>query len=150
MVHLRKDAKVSLLAKVPLFERCTRRELSKIAAIAREAEYPASTAVVREGGPGSELFIVLDGEVDVRRGGRKLATLRQGDFFGEIALITGSPRTATVTAGTKMHALVIGSRDFRRLLNDSPAIQNKLLQEVGERLERLSAGHPHQRIRLNV
>jgi CRP/FNR family cyclic AMP-dependent transcriptional regulator len=147
-VHLRKDAKVSLLSRVPLFERCSRRDLAKIASIAHEVEYPAATPVVRKGDPGNELFLVVDGEVDVRRGVRKLATLRAGNFFGEIALITGSPRTATVTTGTPMRALVIASRDFRKLLQDSPDIQFKVLQEVGQRLEERSSRHAPQRIRL--
>jgi len=147
-VHLRKDAKVSLLANVPLFERCSRRDLAKIAAIARDVEYPAAIPVVREGEPGTELFIVVHGEVDVRRGSRKLATLRAGKFFGEIALITGSPRTATVTTGTQLQALVITGPDFRKLLQDSPDIQFKVLQEFGERLEQLSSRQAPQRIRL--
>ena len=83
-----------------------------------------------------------------RRGGRKLATLRKGHFFGEIALITGSARTATVTTGTPLRALVISRNDFRKLLHDSPALQFKLLQEVAKRLEQMSVGHAHQRILL--
>lgn len=137
-----------LLANVPLFERCSRSDLAKIAAIAHETDFPPATAVVSEGEVGSEMFIVLEGEVDVRRGGRKLATLRKGDFFGEVALITGSARTATVTTCTQLRALVIGRNDFRKLLYDSPALQFKLLQEVAERLEQLTAGHAHQRILL--
>jgi CRP-like cAMP-binding protein len=147
-VRLRKDAKVSLLAKVPLFEQCSRRQLAKIAAIAHEIECPAATPVVREGDAGSELFIVVHGEVDVRSGARRVATLREGNFFGEIAVITGSPRTATVTTGTPMRALVIPSRDFRKLLQDSPDIQFNVLQEVSRRLEERSSRQTPQRMRL--
>jgi CRP-like cAMP-binding protein len=147
-VRLRKDTKVSLLANVPLFERCSRRDLAKIAAIAHETDFPPATAVVTEGDVGNEMFIVLEGEVDVRRGGRKIATLRKGNFFGEIALITGSARTATVTTGTSLRALVISRNDFRELLYESPALQFKLLQEVGERLEQLTADPAHRRILL--
>ncbi len=141
---------MSLLARVPLFERCSRRDLAKIASIARGLEYPAATSVVREGESGGELFIVVDGEVDIRRGSRRLATLGAGDFFGEIALITGSARTATVTSGTPLQALVITSRDFRKLLRDAPDIQLKVLQEVGLRLEELSLHEAPQRIRLRT
>ena len=141
---------MSLLTTVPLFERCSRRDLAKIASIARDVEYPPATTVVREGDSGAELFVVVDGEVDVRKGGRKMATLGAGNFFGEMALITGSPRTATVTTGTRLRALVITNRDFRKLLQGSPDIQFKLLQEVGERLEQLSSRQAPQRIRLRV
>jgi CRP-like cAMP-binding protein len=147
-MHLRKDAKVSLLAGIPLFEKCSRRQLAKIASIAREVEYPAATPVVRKGEPGSEFFVVVEGEADVRTGVRKLATLRPGSFFGEIALITGSPRTATVTTGTPIRALVISSDDFRRLLQGSPDLEFKVLQEIARRLERLSSDQAPQRVRL--
>ena len=147
-MRLRKDAKVSLLGNIPLFERCSRRQLAKIASIAREAEYPAATAVVRKGEQGTDFFVVLDGEADVRTGARKLATLRAGNFFGEVALVTGSLRTATVTTGTPMRALVISNRDFRKLLHDAPDLQFKVLQEIGRRLERASSEQAHQRVRL--
>jgi CRP-like cAMP-binding protein len=147
-MRLRKDAKMSLLAKIPLFERCSRRQLAKIASIAREVQYPASTPVVQQGKPGDDFFLVVEGEADVRAGARKLATLRPGSFFGEIALVTGSRRTATVTTGTPMRALVIASQEFHTLLQDSPDIQRKILQQIGSRLEKLSSDQPHQRIRL--
>ena len=139
---------MSLLARVPLFERCSRRELAKIASIASEVEYPAGTPVVREGGRAGEFFVVVEGEVDVRKGGRKLATLGAGSFFGEIALISDSPRTATVTTGTPLHLLFIRSVDFRALLKRSPDVEYKILQAAAERLERLSSVHEPRRIRL--
>jgi CRP-like cAMP-binding protein len=147
-VRLRKDAKVSLLKRVALFERCSKRDLGKIGSLAREIEYPAGTLVVREGEPGSELFIIIEGEVDVRSGARKVATLPAGNYFGEIALITGSPRTASVTTGTPVRALVIRGGDFRKLLQDSPELQFKVLQEVGRRVEERSWSRAPQRIRL--
>ena len=103
---------MSLLKRVPLFERCSKRDLDKIGSLAREIEYPAGTPVVREGEPGIELFIIVEGEVDIRSRARKLATLPAGNYFGEIALITGSPRTASVTTGTPVRALVIEGPTF--------------------------------------
>jgi CRP/FNR family cyclic AMP-dependent transcriptional regulator len=117
-------------------------------AVAHEVDYPAATPVVREGDTGSELFIVVHGEVDVRSRARRLATLRGGNFFGEMAVITGSPRTATVTTGTPVHALVIAGRDFQKLLQDSPDIQFKVLQEVSRRLEERRSRQMPQRMRL--
>ena len=147
-MRLRKDAKMAVLGEIPLFERCSRRQLARIAAIAREVQYPAATPVVQQGKQGSDFFVVVDGEADVRRGARKLATLKAGNFFGEIALVTGSRRTATVTTGTPMRALVIARRDFRKLLQDSPDLQLKILEEIGSRLEKLASDQPQQRIRL--
>ena len=139
---------MSLLKRVPLFERCSKRDLGRISSLAREVEYPAGTPILREGEPGGELFIIVEGEVDVRTKARKLATLPAGNYFGEIALITGSPRMASVTTGTPVRALVIEGRDFRKLLQDSPDIQFKVLQEVGRRLEQRSSRQAPQRIRL--
>jgi hypothetical protein len=123
-------------------------QLAKIASIAREVQYPAATPVVQQGKPGSDFFVVVDAEADVRRGARQLATLRAGSFSGEIALVTGSRRAATVTTGIPMRALVITRHDFRKLRQDSPDLQMKILQEVGSRLEKLSSDQPQQRIRL--
>src|SRR5581483_225265 len=146
-VRLRKDAKVSLLRRVPLFEQCSNRDLGKIGSLAREVDYAAGTPIVRQGEPGRELFIIVDGEVDVRSGARKLATLPAGNYFGEMALVTGSPRTASVTTGTPVRALVIEAKDFRKLLQDSPEIQRKVLAELGRRLEEQSSRRAPQRIR---
>jgi CRP-like cAMP-binding protein len=147
-VGLRRDAKVSLLARVPLFERCSGRELARVAAIAQEVDYPAATPVLREGEHGAEFFVVVEGEVDIRRGAGTLDTIRAGGFFGEIALITGSPRTATVTTGTPVKALVIERDDFRALLEGSPPIQLKVLEAVSERLERLTTPAAPRPLRL--
>ena len=133
-MRLRRDAKIQFLRRVPLFERCSQRELQQIAAIAKEAEYPEGRTLVREGAPGSDFFVVLAGEVDVRRKGRKLRTLRRGDFFGEIALLARSRRTATVTTGTPVEALVVPGRDFKQLLKRVPTLQLKVLEELAERL----------------
>lgn len=133
-MRLRRDARVEFIRSVPLFERCSQKELRQIAAIAHEAAYPQNAALVREGEPGSDFFVVLAGEVDVRRKGRKLNTLRRGDFFGEIALLARSPRTATVTTGTPVEALVVPGREFKQLLKRTPTLQLKVLEELAERL----------------
>jgi CRP-like cAMP-binding protein len=86
---------------------------------------------------GREFFVVLEGDVEVTRGGHELQRRGPGDFFGEIALVTNVPRTATVTATSPVRALVITDRDFRRLLEDSPRIQLKVLEALAERLAEL-------------
>ena len=95
---LRADTRVDLLRGLPLFELCSKRDLRRIAAIAVEREVEAGTELIREGEPGTEFYVVVEGEVDVRRRGRRVARLGNGSFVGEIALLSRSPRTATVIA----------------------------------------------------
>jgi CRP-like cAMP-binding protein len=132
---LRPNAKVKLLKQVPLFEQCSRHELDVIAAIADEIDFRAGKQLTREGAPGREFFIIVEGTAEVTRGNRKLRALSDGDFFGEISLITRLPRTATVTAISPLHALVVTDRAFRRMLEQQPAIQRKVVEALGERLD---------------
>jgi CRP/FNR family transcriptional regulator, cyclic AMP receptor protein len=131
---LRKDAKIDLLRRVPLFERCTRRELQQIAAVADELDLPAGRTLTREGRTGYEFIVLADGAAEVRRKNRVVNTLRSGDFLGEIALITGAPRTATVTTTKPSKVLVVTARDFRRLLRETPSTQLKVLEALAARL----------------
>ena len=124
---LPRNAKVELLRKVPLFAGCSRAELRQLALVADELD-------LREGRPGREFFILLDGSVRVSRNGRKLAELGRGDWFGEIALLTDTPRTATVTATSPIRVLVITDRAFRRVVEWMPSIALKVLATVGKRL----------------
>jgi CRP-like cAMP-binding protein len=133
-VPLRKDAKVELLRKVPLFAEASRRELGRIASIATEVEHPQGVTLIREGSRDDGFFILIQGEVDVRRRARLLRTLRRGDFFGEIGLLATIPRTASVTTGTPVQALVVSGSDFKKLLYESPTLALKVLQALGNRL----------------
>lgn len=130
----RKDVKIELLKRAPLFSECSRRELGEIAAIADEMRFPAGRRLIEEGKPGREFFVVVDGDVEVTRGGRPVAIEAGSSFFGEAALLTGKPRNATVTTKTPVQALVITDRAFRRLLRDSPSIPPKLLSALAARL----------------
>ncbi len=131
---LRKDAKIELIAKVPLFAGLAKQQLTRVASIADEIDLPEGKVLTRQGERGREFFILLEGEAEVRRSGRKLATRRAGEFFGEIALISDIPRVATVTATTPVRALVIRDREFRALLERTPAIALDVLTAVAERL----------------
>jgi CRP/FNR family cyclic AMP-dependent transcriptional regulator len=131
---LRRNEKVGLIKKVPLFANCSKGELEQIAQIADEIDLNEGKEMTREGSRGREFFVLLEGDADVTKGGRSINTLGSGDFFGEIALVSDSPRTATVTATSPVRALVITDRSFRRLLDDSPEIQRKVLVELAERL----------------
>jgi CRP/FNR family cyclic AMP-dependent transcriptional regulator len=131
---LHKDAKVELLKQVPLFERLSKRELKEIASLADELHLPAGRNLAREGATGKEFVVLVEGAADVRRRGRKINTLGSGDFLGEIALITGAPRTATVTTTTGARLLVITSSAFRRLMREIPSIQEKVLSALAARI----------------
>ena len=133
-MKLRKDAKVELIRKIPLFRHCSAREIGQIAGIADEIDLEEGKELTREGKPGREFFVLVQGDADVLKKGRKINSLRGGDFFGEIAIITRSPRTATVKAISPIHALVITDRNFRTLLDRSPDIERKVLQELADRL----------------
>jgi CRP-like cAMP-binding protein len=133
-VRTRRDSKIALLKTVPLFERLSAKDLAAIASIADEVELKEGKELTREGERGREFFVLLDGEAEVRRKGRKVNTLGRGDFLGEIALLTHSPRTATVTAVSPIRAIVITGPDFRSLLRRSPQLQIKVLEALAQRL----------------
>lgn len=131
---LRRDKKVELIKAVPLFSRCSKKELQEVAALADEIDLPEGRVLTREGDTGHEFFVILEGTAEVRHGGRKVRTLGPGDFLGEIALLTQLPRTATVTAATPLDVLVITAREFRSLLAHAPKVQTKVLEALAERL----------------
>jgi CRP-like cAMP-binding protein len=138
MMRLGREAKVELLRKVPVFAHASRRELSRVASIAAEREYSQGVTLIHEGSRDDGFFILLQGEVDVRRRARLLRTLKRGDFFGEIALIASSPRTASVTTGTPVQALFVSGKDFKKLLRESPTLALKVLEALGNRLQTTS------------
>jgi ATP-binding cassette subfamily B protein len=137
-MRLRKNAKVELLRKVPLFERASQRELARVAAIAAEVEYAQGITLIHEGSSDDGFFILLEGEVDVRHGARHLRTLKRGDFFGEIGLVASVPRTASVTTGTPVELLFVSGKDFKKMLSDSPTLALKVLEALGNRLQTTS------------
>jgi CRP-like cAMP-binding protein len=133
-VRLTRTARVDVLRPVPLFAGLSKRELEQLGGIADEVDLPAGRALIREGGRGQELFVLVEGQAKVARRGRRVATMHPGDFFGEIALVTDVPRTSTVTAETDVRVLVLTKRDFQRLLREQPQIQRKVLEALAIRL----------------
>lgn len=131
---LRKNAKTDLIGRVPLFAHCSKRELAEVARIADEIDLREGKELTKEGAPGREFFVLVEGTADVVKNGRKVNTLGAGDFFGEIALVHQSPRTATVKATSPVRALVVTERSFRRLLEEMPEIQRKVLAALAERV----------------
>jgi CRP-like cAMP-binding protein len=124
----------NVLATVPLFARLSRRHLNKVANAGRIARFHDQTAVVRAGEPGDTLYVVLDGEVSVRRPVGPELTLGIGSFFGEISLLDGGPRSATVVARGPVVCLALSQARFAKVLRAEPAIAIAMLKELAERL----------------
>ncbi|HYU57038.1 MAG TPA: cyclic nucleotide-binding domain-containing protein [Actinomycetota bacterium] len=122
------------LASVPLFSRCSRRDLKRVAGLASEVTFEAGDVIAEEGEDGLSFYVVLEGEAKVTRRGKSVARLLPGSFFGEVSLLDGGPRTATVTAVTPMRCLSILRWDFRSLLEKEPALIPKILKELALRL----------------
>ena len=133
-MRLSRQTKVDLLKRIPLFAGCSRAELEAVSRVADELTFPAGRVLMRQGSPGRELIVLVQGEVTVEQDGATIAVRRDGDYVGELALVTGRPRTATVTAATDLQALVLDRMSFERLLRDVPTIAVKVLQAVAERL----------------
>jgi len=133
-MRLHKDAKVELLKSVPLFSKLDKKGLEDVAHIADEIDLPAGKEMATEGDRGREFFVLLKGEAEVTRGGEKINTMKEGDFFGEIALVTKMPRTATVTATSNVDVLVITERAFDTLLKNSPTIGRGVAEALAERV----------------
>jgi CRP-like cAMP-binding protein len=125
---------VKLIHDVPLFSRLSKKGLEDVAHIADELDLPAGKLMAKEGDRGREFFVLLEGEAEVTKGGETINTMRDGDFFGEIALVTKMPRTANVTATTPVRVLVITERDFSGLLKSSPDVARGVAEALAERV----------------
>ena len=135
-MRLGKDAKIELLKNVPLFSGCTKKELRELASRTDEIDLRDGYVLMREGRPGREFIVLVEGNAEVTRDGKTLAELGAGDWVGEIALLTNVPRTATVTATSPVRILVVTDRSFRSLVETMPSIALKVLASVGDRLAR--------------
>ncbi len=134
-MRLGKNAKIDLLKQVPLFAGCSKAELREVALSTDEIDLRSGHVLTREGRPGREFFILVEGTASVTQDGKTIAELSGGDWFGEIALLTHRPRTATVTATTPVRVLVLTDRAFRRVVETMPRIALKVLASVGQRLD---------------
>jgi CRP/FNR family cyclic AMP-dependent transcriptional regulator len=123
-----------VLRTVPLFAGLTERALDGIAGLARETSFAAGTTIVREGDSGDSFIVIVTGGAMVEQGGREIRSLGRGDFLGEIALIDGRPRTATVTATEPVDALVVDRTAFERLMDDYPVVRLGLVSALTQRL----------------
>jgi len=135
-LRIRKNQRIELLRGVQLFSGCSGAELGRIASLTTEHQAVAGQVLTERGTPGLEFFIIVEGKATASRKGVHLATLGPGSFFGELALLDGGPRTATVAAQTDMRLLVLSRREFNGLHHVAPTVSNKMLVELGARLRR--------------
>jgi CRP-like cAMP-binding protein len=133
-VIFRRDAKMKLLSGVPLFKACSQPELARVADIATQLDEPEGKVLIREGEPGRDFFVLVEGTAEVRKGNRRLSTLGPGDFAGEIALLTNAPRTATVKTTSPVSVLRVTTKGFAALLDTSPTIQRKIRKALADRV----------------
>jgi CRP/FNR family transcriptional regulator, cyclic AMP receptor protein len=125
------------LQEVPLFKGLSKKQLRLVSSLATRLDEPAGTVLTKEGSQGQEFIIVLEGEIEVRKGDRVVATRGPGNYVGEIALLDNRPRTATVVAKTPVVIEVIGRREFLGLLAETPELSHEIMATVGQRLAEL-------------
>jgi len=129
---------VSMLEEVPLFAGCSKRDLQAVAASLKEVERPQGAVIAKEGDTGLGFFLIVDGTANVSVGGKARGKLGPKDFFGEISLLDHGPRTATVTAASKIHLLGLTAWAFRSLVEAHPKIALNMLKVVAGRLRTAS------------
>ena len=129
-----RDTYLQHLSAVPLFSALAKKDLQKIAKASDEVDLDEGRVVVAEDTTGHEAFVILEGTARVERNGRKVAELGPGDHFGELALLDGGPRTATVTADGDMEVLVLSKPAFNGVLDEIPTLAHKLLVSLAHRL----------------
>lgn len=132
-MRLHRDAKAELIRSIPLFADCTADEVAEVAAIADEIDLREGKLLTTEHADGNEFVVMIDGTAAVSRGDQVINTLGPGDWFGEIALLTGKPRTATVVATSPLHALIIEGHRFTQLLEHAPDIRTKVERVLAQR-----------------
>lgn len=130
-----RDDYLQYLASVGLFSNCTNKQLREIAKVASQIGVPAGKVLAREGEPGLEMFIILEGSASVTRGGRHLNTVTVGDVIGELAVLTHHPRNATIKAESDLRILVLTRSGLDQLLDDIPGLAKRLLYEVADRIQ---------------
>ena len=126
--------KIERLKEVPMFEGCSQRQLRSVARIARVVDAPAGTMLTRADEPGDEFSLILDGTANVEVAAEQRVPLRPGAFFGEMSLLDGGPRSATVVAETPVRLLVISRRNFSVLLKDVPGLTQSLMVALSQRV----------------
>ena len=130
--------RTTLLRRSHLMQGMTDRTLEAIGDLATEVQFASGEAIVREGDPGDAFYVITAGSAVVQQNGARLRELGEGDFFGEISLIDGAPRTATITATDEVSALTLQREQFQRLIDEHPSVRLELLMALTERLRKVA------------
>ena len=137
MALFAQNTKVEALAKVPLLTGLSRRELVSLAKVAEDMEFAVGRKLASEGARGREFFAIVEGEVELTKKGKRIATLGPGEFCGEFALIVGGPRLTTATAKTPVRAFILTDRHFKALLRTHPGVELKVMRSLVQWLLRV-------------
>jgi CRP/FNR family transcriptional regulator, cyclic AMP receptor protein len=143
MVRLVPRETLEMLAAVPLFAGCGKQELRRISGLGTPVFVDAGTALTTQGQPGNEFFLMVSGAARCVINGAEVGTFGPGDSFGEMSLLSGGPRVATIETTTPAEVLVLDRREFASLIEDSPKIAVKLLKVMAERVRRLEEDLTH-------
>jgi len=130
--------RVAQLSNVPLFANCSKRELGRLLARTRSEMVEAGHTLFVEGAPSGNLYVILNGSAVVRKNGRRIATVGPGDVVGELSVILGGPRTATVQAETPIEWLVLDRASLREAINEVPGLAWNILTSVAARLDEVN------------
>lgn len=122
------------LTQAPLFADLPKRHLRSIVRVTGVSAHPEGATIVKEGSPGQTFHVILEGQAKVVRRGRTIARMKAGDFFGEISLLDGGPRSASVIAETPMRSLTLASRDFLDILDTQPVVALRVVRDLAQRL----------------
>lgn len=143
MLLTTKSAKVELIGGVSLFAGLSQKEVARVAALVDELEVDSGAVLCTEGRPGAEFFVIASGRAEATREGEHLAYLASGAFFGEMSLLDHGPRSATVTAVTPMHLLVLDGRSFLSVVAEHPGVARKVMRGLAERLRASESAPTH-------
>lgn len=138
-----RDQKLDLLRRIPLFNGFGKRAIERLGMLADEVDVPDGQVLMREGESGSDMMVIISGQVAIDRKGNRVNTLNSGDFFGEIALVDDAPRTATVTTVGPARLLVIGHREFHVMMEEFPEVAAQVLHALANRIRTLEPDAAH-------
>ena len=131
-----KKEMVELLKQAPLFSRVSSEGLQALAQVAEEKRFAARTKIVSEGKTGAGFYLIVEGSAEVRHGDEKLAMLKAGDFFGEMALLDDAPRSADVVAAEDTTCIALRKWDLKGIISRDPEVALGMLEELARRLRR--------------